>query len=132
MPQDISNLELPSADQAYALRQEIVQQVFFSKMAEYGIVPNTQPEADAMWRTADQCMQLRQHPSVKQAQDNVNPLFLAEQKLMELSSQYGFQSSVKTAEEAAALNQLTTAYAQNPDVYKAMLSLAHAESAASA
>lgn len=131
MPQDNTQLALPPAEQASQVRASIVQDVFFAKMAEYGVVPRTQDEAAAMLRTGQQCLALQQHPAVKQASQQGNPFLEAERRLTELSSQYGFDTA-KTAAEKTALNQISLAYAQEPDVYKAMLSLARAESQVSA
>lgn len=123
-----TKLELPPAEKAAQVERNITLNVFFAKMAEYGVTPKTAEQAESMVRTAEHALQLSQHPAVKQASQANDPILLAEQKLVELSEKHGFAKATKNASDEAAINQLATVAARDPDVYRAMLSLAHAES----
>ena len=127
---DPNTLELPPAEKAAEVEQNITLRVFFAKMAEYGCVPKSDEQAQSMIRTANHALQLRDLPAVKKASQANDPILLAEQKLLELSEKHGLHTAVKSAAEEAAINQLATVAASDPDVYKAMLSLTHAESQA--
>lgn len=130
MSAENNQLELPPVEKAAQVRQSIVQEVFFAKLADFGIVPQTEEQAASLWRQSEQCLAINNNPAVKQANLQADPILQAEQKLAELSGQYGFNSGVKSADEHAILNQLAVGFGRNPDVYASMLSLAHAESAA--
>jgi hypothetical protein len=125
---DQNSLDLPPVEKAAQVERNITLRVFFAKMAEYGISPKNEEQAESMVRTAEHAVQLTKHPAVKKASQANDPILLAEQKLVELSEKHGFNTATKNASDEAAINQLATVAARDPDVYRAMLSLQHAES----
>lgn len=121
-------VQLPPVDKAAALELRIEQDVFFAKLSEAGIAVEQLPvpTLESLWRTGNQCYALQQHPRFKQAEAQQDPYLRAEQRLYEVMQQQGFHDGREKAAEEALSQQLAMAYAQNPDVYTAMLALEHA------
>src|SRR5690606_12658082 len=111
---------------------ELYTRAFFNKMAEYGLVPETEEAALAMLSTAYKIDALSHDPTVKQAMAEHDPYVAADRDLDNLLSggQGGQEKSAsyisKTPE--AAINQTALALAENSDLYKAALSVLIAQS----
>jgi len=122
----VTTTKLPTVAEAKDIANRVVADVFFNKLDQAGIVPQSQEEAASMLRTAEMCVAAQNQPEVKAAALAQSPVLQAEQQLAAFLGKS--QPQQKTAAHNAGVNQLASVYAQNPAVYQSMLALALADS----
>lgn len=112
-----NSFQLPSTDDAAAVLDGIYADVFFSKMAEFGLVPETQDGALSMLETAAYLDQA--DTAVKQA--GVDPFVNANELLKQALAQENIIDS--GAQVRTAVKQAAVGLASNPEIYKAVLAI---------
>ena len=122
---------LPDVQTAYNnLFSGIHQQIFFQKCAAAGYPAHSAEEAQWMLETAGKLRAVEHAAPVKQAADQSNPYFAANQALDQVMTQYGLDDGTKQAqEETLAIKQAAYELAQDPTFYNSVLSLKAAEAA---
>jgi hypothetical protein len=110
-------LQLPGVDEASGLMDQLYQEAFFGKMAELGFVPQNEKEATAMLDTAIQL------DVVEETTDKEASFFQdANSALREVLVENGV-SDAPQVQEQEGLKQAAFALAQNPDLYRSVLTL---------
>jgi hypothetical protein len=112
-------LTLPTPDDAVGTLDAIYADVFFSKMAEYGFQSQTQEGMLSMLETAAYLDQLPEETATKRA--SIDPFTDANAKLKQaLASENLIDLSSETA---VGIKQAAYALAQDPELYKAVISV---------
>ena len=121
---------LPDAQTAYNnLFMGVHQRVFFQKCAAAGFQPRNQEEAQWMLETAGKLRAIESAEPVKQAADQQNPYYAANQALDGFMAQMGLTQPQQAQEEATAIKQAAFQLAHDPTFYNSVLSLKAAEAA---
>lgn len=116
-----NEFKLPAVDEAMSTLDGLYADVFFSKMAEYGFVPPSEEGALSMLETA---AYLDMVDGGEKSASYADPFVDANSKLKEvLASQQLIDPSALYAQKAASIKQASVAFAQNPEVYKAVLAV---------
>lgn len=122
--------QLLEPNQARAmLFQNVWANAFFDKLAEYGIVPQSQADEEEMLKLAGELSMIEQHPTVKAA---AAPSLISQARndLHRLMASQGIDiGGLMQTDEKSAWHK-AAAIAGNPDIYNAALSLKLAEAAA--
>lgn len=121
------DFQLPNPEQAIGVLDSLYAEAFFNKMAEYGLVPETQEGALAMLETAAQLDALPEQPSEKSA--SVDPFVDANEKLASVLQQHGVGPD-RAQVQQDSVKQAAAALSTNPDLYASVLSLKAAEAMA--
>lgn len=119
-------VQLPNVDQAIDnLFGGLGNEIFFSKCAQAGFVPNTREEAEMMLQSAENLYASHQVELQKRAASSENPFRAVLQASNELAGRYG----VKRASDAEDLGALALAERamQNPTLYNSVLVLKQAQ-----
>jgi hypothetical protein len=115
-----NNINLPSVDAAVGILDSVYSDVFFSKMAEYGLVPQTQEGALSMLETAAYLDSIPDN--TKQASED--PFVSANIRLKQaLASEGVINPNVFAEQNDVAIKQAAFALAHEPELYKAMLAV---------
>lgn len=117
-----NDLKLPAVDDAIGMLDGLYADVFFNKMAEYGLVPQTQEGMVSMLETAAY-LDMVDQGSTKSASED--PFVQANAALKEVLAHENYID--RSAGEVAGIKQAAFALAQNPDLYKAVLSVKTAQ-----
>lgn len=122
----LEQLQLPDAQSAKAVLDEVYSRVVFSKLASvYGIAPQTPEQAGAVLETISALRQVANDPAVKQASAQQDPFLSAAADLRKLlGKSASADNTVKPS--VAEVKQAALSYASHPDVYQAVLGLASA------
>lgn len=122
MPTTIEDFKasLPDVKTAQQVMADIENQAFFAKLADHGIVPQTEEQALSILRTAQLAEKMAQHPSVKQSATQ-DPFAALEQGVTKVAEQMGLKQAGE--QETALLDQIALSFASHPAVYGAALSL---------
>lgn len=104
--------------------QNVYQQVFFHKLASFGIEPRNETQYAAMLEGAQRLRQFEEDQLVKQANDGSDPFVALNQQLAGLM---GETATVKEAQEHEAIANLSDYFSQQPDIYNSVLTLKFAE-----
>lgn len=113
--------QLPDHETAFAtLFDNVHQQVFFHKLASYGIVPENAEQQAAMLEGAWRLRQLEEQEAYKQASDQNGDPFVAANEY--LGSLLGTPASDKQAEDEA-INNMAAQLMQRPEFYNSVLAL---------
>lgn len=120
-----NDLKLPAVEDAVGTLDSIYADVFLSKMAEYGYVPQTQEGMLSMLETAAYLDSVDGGEKVA----TVDPFVDANSKLKQaLASENLVNPAIFTEQRNLGIKQAAYALAQTPEVYKAVLSLKSAGS----
>ena len=121
-----ADIQLPGANEAMGVLDQVYAEVFFNKMAEYGFSPSDEKEAYSMLETAAYLDSLPEDTQTKQAE--YAPFTEANARLKEVLASHGaIDQEAEAYEQLASIKQAAYALAQNPDLYKAVLSVKAAE-----
>lgn len=112
---------LPSREASQRVFADIAVHAFFTKLASVGISPETEEEAASMLKIAEQAVQLAQHPVVKQATGSGNRFAALESGMSKVAGELGL--ATPPGGNDAQIDELALAFAGNPAVYGAALSL---------
>lgn len=112
-----NELGLPSVDEAYAtLREQVYAPVFFSKLASYGIVPQTQAEHEELAQLAERLRNVAGSEKTASGSGRFGEALGALDQLIEDAP---LPSSVASQVIKQAAAQATT----DPSIYESVLSL---------
>ncbi len=114
--------QLPDAETAFAtLFDNVHQQVFFHKLASYGIAPQNEEQQAAMLEGALRLRQLEEQEAYKQAQDNhgEDPFVAANNYLAGLVG----EDPRGTSKAAEAISNMTEQLMQCPEFYNSVLAV---------
>lgn len=118
-----TDITLPSVDEAVGLLDSVYTDVFFSKLAEYGIVPQTQ---EGMLAALETAVYLDSVPETKQA--SVDPFVDANAKLKHaMASEKLINPAVFEQQQDVAVKQAAYAMAHSPELYRAVLAIKTAQ-----
>jgi hypothetical protein len=118
----------PSVEESAELFHKIAQEVFFGRLADYGIVPANEKQAQAILRSAAIVEQIAQTPQVKQAEQANDPFSQLEQGLQKIAADYGVDVGADlTQNDNGIIDQLALSFMSSPDVYKAAMVLGSAQ-----
>lgn len=111
---------LPDVQTAQQVFADIENQAFFAKLADHGVVPQTEAQAQSILRTAHLAEKMAQAHASQQpaAQD---PYAALEQGVTKVAEQLGYKQA--SAQDDGLLDQIAISFASNPAVYGAALSL---------
>ena len=105
-------------DAGNLLYSQVYAPVFFQKLAEFGIQPQNEAQAESLLRQAQVIRQARAAEMTKQAAEHGDPLLLAEQRLMEKLAQVNGQPPVN----ASAINKYAAEVARaRPELAEAAI-----------
>lgn len=113
---------LPDVQTAQQVFEDIKNQAFFAKLADHGITPRDDEQAQTMLRTAKLAEQLAAHPSVQRT-PATDPYAALEQGVLKVAAQMGVRQDADA--QAGLLDQIALGFASHPAVYGAALSLSH-------
>jgi hypothetical protein len=102
------------------LLQEVFVPAFFGKLAEYGISPRSQAEAEKMLYTGHRLTQAEQLNQLKQAEQNAS---FWDKAAAYLDEQLGGNSEVVGAAERVDIRQKAAQALRNPQIVKAAIAL---------
>lgn len=101
---------------------------FFHKLASLGYAPqgpNAEKQAQDFLAMADELREFKQHPTVKQAAEAVDPIAAARRDLRTVLQQRGILD--KEAADDAFADQAAAQFMENPDVFNSVLVMKAAE-----
>ena len=116
--------QLPDVETAFAtLFDNVHQQVFFHKLASYGIAPQNEEQQAAMLESAFRLRYLEEQEAYKQASDNssVDPFVAANNYLASLVGED--QQGMSKAAEEEAISNMAAQLMQRPEFYNSVLSI---------
>lgn len=123
-----ATIDIPNVDESLGTLDGLYAQAFFSKLAEYGIEPQSEEAAMAMLKTAAYLDMVESHPAVKQA--SVDPFVDAASRLEHVLADSGLLGGQPSAQQQlVGVKQAAYALAQDPDLYRSVLSVKAAEAA---
>lgn len=115
------DLNMSAADASSAL-DSVFADIFFSKMAEYGFVPETEEGAMSMLETAAYLDSIPGQTVAKQA--SADPYVEAGALLKQaMAANNLINPAVLAQQESASIKQAAYALAHEPELYKAVLAL---------
>lgn len=116
--------ELPAADQAYqTLHNDVYCQAFFKVAADYGVVPQSQEEAQDMLKLAANLRIVREDYQQKQASTNRFAQINAELDQM----RPGYKQAQDNQQADMMYRRVAADLANDPAIFNAVLSLKVAE-----
>jgi len=119
---------LPSPEDAYNhLLGNVHSQVFFGKLAQVGIHPQTEKEANDLLELAGKLRLVNDDPAVKQAAEADSKYAKANAALDELFGKSGAMKQASAQEQDVALDQAARTLAQDPQIYNSVLSIKAAQ-----
>jgi hypothetical protein len=118
---------LPDPNQAYQhLFGNVQARVFFNTLQNYGIVPQSEKQAQWMLELGAKLDAVAEEPAVKQAEEANDPYFLANQQLDQVLQQQGLYGNVghlKQAETEQRLDSLALQFMSDPGLYNSVLAI---------
>lgn len=114
---------LPSREEAFAtLHTEVFQRTFFSKLASYGIVPQTEDEANKMLELAGR-LEIAETLDTPAKTAGVSALDLALHRTEQYLAERGYSENERRYEQAedAAIQKHAAALAANPAIQGAVI-----------